>query len=139
MTPDALVANLNAESSVEGSQFIEVTYTDPNKARAKEVANAVGTVFSDHIDDLSPKAEGVTATVWEKAAMPVSPISPNPVRNAVLALMVGGVIGVGLAFLLEHLDDRWRSPEEAEQVLGVPTIGGIPKHEVIVGDKRKLG
>jgi non-specific protein-tyrosine kinase len=139
MTPDALVANLDAKSSVEGSQFIEVTYRDPNRARAKEVANAVGTVFSDHIEVLSPNAEGVTATVWEKAAMPVSPISPDPVRNGVVALMVGSVIGVGLAFLLEHLDDRWRSPEEAEQVSGVPTLGVIPKHEAIVGNKRKLG
>jgi capsular polysaccharide biosynthesis protein len=139
MTPDALVANLDATSSEEGSQFIEVTYTDPNRARAKEVADAVGTVFSDHIEVLSPNAEGVTATVWEKAAMPVSPISPDPVRNGVVALMLGIVIGVGLAFLLEHLDDRWRSPEEAKQVSGVPTFGVIPKHEVIVGNKRNLG
>ena len=136
MTPDALVANLSAESSVEGSQFIEVTYTDPNRARAKEVANAVGTVFSDHIEDLSPNAEGVTATVWEKAAMPVSPISPNPVRNGVLALMVGGIIGVGLVFLLEHLDDRWRSPEEAEQISGVPTFAVIPEFEASTGKKK---
>jgi capsular polysaccharide biosynthesis protein len=139
MTPNALVRNLDATSSAAGSQFIEVTYTDPNRARAKEVANAVGTVLSDNIEVLSPNAEGVTATVWEKAAMPVSPISPDPVANGVVALMVGIVIGVGLAFLLEHLDDRWRSPEEAEQVSGVPTFGVLPKHEVIVGNKRKRG
>jgi non-specific protein-tyrosine kinase len=139
LTPDALVANLDAQTTAEASQFVEVTYVDSDRERAKQVVGAVGAVFSDHMKELSPSAEGVTATVWEKAAMPVSPISPNPVRNGVLAFVVGGVIGVGLAFLLEHLDDRWHSPEEAEQVFGIPTIGVIPKHGVGVGNERKLG
>jgi capsular polysaccharide biosynthesis protein len=137
MSPDALLENLNAEAAAE-SQFIEVTYTDPNKARAQQVVNAVGVVLSDHVKELSPSAEGVTATVWEEARMPDSPIRPNPIRNGVLALMVGGMIGIGLAFLLEYLDDHCHSPEEAEQVSGAPTFGAIPSHEVIVGG-RKIG
>jgi capsular polysaccharide biosynthesis protein len=40
--------------------------------------------------------------------------------------MVGAVLGTGLVFLLEFMDDSWRSPEEAEQVSGVPTFGVIP-------------
>jgi capsular polysaccharide biosynthesis protein len=36
------------------------------------------------------------------------------------------VLGTGLAFLLEFMDDSWRSPAEAEQVSGVPTFGVIP-------------
>jgi capsular polysaccharide biosynthesis protein len=35
------------------------------------------------------------------------------------------MVGITLAFLLEHLDDRWRSPEDAEQVSGVPTFGVV--------------
>jgi capsular polysaccharide biosynthesis protein len=33
---------------------------------------------------------------------------------------------LGVAFLLEHLDDRWRSPQEVEQTFGVPALGVIP-------------
>jgi non-specific protein-tyrosine kinase len=132
MSPDLLLANLNAEAALETqSLFIEVTYTDSDRARAQQVANAVGAAFSDNVREISPKAEGVTVTVWEKAAMPVSPISPNPLRNGVLALAVGCVIGIGLAFLMEHLDDSWRSPEELAQVSGLPTFGVIPSHEAI--------
>jgi receptor protein-tyrosine kinase len=49
------------------------------------------------------------------------------VRNGLLALAVGLIIGVGLAFLLEYLDDSWDSPEEMEQVSGAPTFGIIPE------------
>jgi receptor protein-tyrosine kinase len=36
------------------------------------------------------------------------------------------MLGTGLAFLLEYLDDSWSSPEEMEQVSGTPTLGIIP-------------
>lgn len=57
-------------------------------------------------------------------------MSPDPVRNGALALVLGLMLGVGLAFLLEYLDDSWRSPEEVEQVSGVPTFGVIPEFKV---------
>jgi capsular exopolysaccharide synthesis family protein len=49
------------------------------------------------------------------------------VRNGLLALALGLIIGMGLAFLLEYLDDRWNSPEEMERVSGAPTFGIIPE------------
>jgi hypothetical protein len=39
-------------------------------------------------------------------------------------------LGVGLAFLLEYLDDGWRSPEEVEQISGVPTYALIPRNDL---------
>jgi capsular polysaccharide biosynthesis protein len=47
--------------------------------------------------------------------------------------MLGGILGLGLAFLLENLDDSWRSPEEVELVSGVPTFGVIPVYEFSKG------
>ncbi len=54
-------------------------------------------------------------------------MSPNPLRDGLLALILGAMLGVGLAFLLEQLDDRWRSPEEVERICGVPAFGVIPE------------
>ena len=62
--------------------------------------------------------------------VPQSPVSPDPVRNLLLALVAGVMLGVALAFLLEYMDDSWRSPEEAEQISGVPTFGVIPAFKV---------
>src|SRR5215208_1735725 len=83
----------------------------------------------EQVPEASPNANAIaiTATVWERAVVPDAPVSPNPVRNGLLALALGLIIGGGLAFLLEYLDDSWDSPEEMEQVSGAPTFGIIPE------------
>ena len=128
-TPEDFQKKLNAEQ-VRATQFIQVDYEDTSPETAQRVANAVGDAFSEQLSEVSPSANAVTATVWERAELPEEPVSPNPVRNAGLALGVGVMLGVALAFLLEYLDDRWRSPDEAEQISGVPTFGVIPVYEV---------
>jgi succinoglycan biosynthesis transport protein ExoP len=63
----------------------------------------------------------------ESASLPSSPVRPNKIKNGVLALFVGLVLGVGLAFLRERLDDRIKSRQEIERRLGVPVVAAVPK------------
>src|SRR5215208_7009259 len=128
MTTEEFLEHLSVEQ-VPNTQWIQVSYRDVSPERAQRVANAVGDVFSKQVSEASPNANAIaiTATVWERAVVPDAPVSPNPVRNGLLALAVGLIIGVGLAFVLEYLDDRWNSPEEMEQVSGAPTFGIIPE------------
>ena len=121
-----LIANMNVDV-VPQTQFIEISYTDADPQRAQRIANAIGDEFSKKVAGVSPNVSGITATVWEPAVMPQSPISPNPVRNTLIAVVLGSLLGMGLAFLLEYRDDSWRSPEEAERISGIPTIGVIPQ------------
>lgn len=125
-SPEAFLENLGVEQ-VANTQFIQVSYTDPDPEQAQQIVNTVGDAFSDQVSEISPSANAITATVWERAITPEEPVSPDPVRNGALALVLGLMLGVGLAFLLEYLDDSWRSPEEVEQVSGVPTFGIIPE------------
>ncbi|MDX1776175.1 MAG: polysaccharide biosynthesis tyrosine autokinase, partial [Desulfobulbales bacterium] len=53
-------------------------------------------------------------------------VSPNTRRNFKLAVVVGLMLGLGLAFLLEYLDNTIKTPEELEQVLNMPYLGLIP-------------
>jgi capsular polysaccharide biosynthesis protein len=124
-SPEALLEDLSAEQ-VSNTQFIEVSYKDTNPRQAQRIVNRIGQEFSEQVSQVSPSANAVTATVWEWATTPQAPVSPKPLLNGLLALVVGGMVGLGLAFLLEHLDDRWRSPQEAEQTFGVPALGVIP-------------
>lgn len=125
-TPDDFLKKMSVKQ-VEGTQVLSISYTDTDPERAQRTANAIGGGFSKLVSEASPGGKGnaISATVWERAAVPDSPISPNPVRNGGLALMLGGMLGLALIFLLEYLDDRWSSPEEVEQVSGVPTFGVI--------------
>lgn len=66
------------------------------------------------------------AQLISAAAVPTAPFSPTPLRNAVVALVVGLLLGVGLAFLFETLDDRVRSKVDLERVTGWSVVGLIP-------------
>lgn len=129
MTPEDLLANLEVQA-IEETQFIEVSYTDTNAARSQRVANTIGAVFADQVSEISLSANSVTATVWDEAELPSGPVSPDPRSRAILALAMGAILGLGLAFLVEALDDSWQSPEEAERVSGVPTFGIVPAFEI---------
>jgi capsular polysaccharide biosynthesis protein len=124
-TPESLVANLDSKAEQE-TQFITVTYTDSDPQRAQRVVNVIGEEFSEQVRKVSLSTNAVTATVWEKATVPEAPVSPNFVRRALVASVMGVMLGLGLVLLLEVTDDRWHSPVEAEQISGVPTLGIIP-------------
>lgn len=138
MDPDFLLGNLTAER-VSETQFIRVVYRDPDPERAQRIADAVGDEFSAQVEDVSERANAAAATVWEEAVVPTSPVSPNPLRDGILGLLVGLMLGLVLAFLLEYLDDRWRSPEEVEQATGVPTFGMIPQFKSAKAGRKKAG
>lgn len=123
---DEFLANLSAEQ-VPDTQFVEVSYQDSSPEDARDIANATGEVLSERVTEVGPSASAVTATVWEQAATPEEPASPDLVMNTLAGLILGLMLGFGLAFLLEYLDDTWRSPEEAERVVGVPTFGVVPE------------
>ncbi|MBN1629541.1 MAG: hypothetical protein JW990_07250 [Thermoleophilia bacterium] len=64
--------------------------------------------------------------VLSRAAVPDAPYTPQITRNVILALIVGLVLGVGLAFLLEYFDKRIKDEKMLEAELGVPVLAGIP-------------
>ena len=67
------------------------------------------------------------AQIVERASVPTSPVSPNKVRNGILALLVGLGLGIASAFLRERLDDRVKSRHEIEHRLGAPILAAIPR------------
>jgi non-specific protein-tyrosine kinase len=66
-------------------------------------------------------------TVVDPAAPPLEPASPRVLLNTLLAAIVGLLLAIGLAFLLEHVDDSLKTPEDVEAVTGLPTLGTITK------------
>lgn len=128
--PDQSAAGVLQSMEAEqdpGTMFVDISYTSSDRKKAQLTANAIGEVLSEKVSEVSLGANAITATVWAPATLPQNPVSPNPLRNAAIALVLGSFLGVALAFLLEYLDDRWDSPEQVEEVSGVPTFGVIPR------------
>jgi succinoglycan biosynthesis transport protein ExoP len=62
----------------------------------------------------------------EEARVPRAPIGPARARNIIIALLLSLGVGVGLAFLLDYLDDTLKSVEDVDRHLHLPTLALIP-------------
>jgi capsular polysaccharide biosynthesis protein len=97
-----LLDNLTVEQ-VEHTSFIVLTYEDTDPVRAQRIVNTVGEVSSELI---SKRSSAFRATVVEKAALPESPVSPRPLRNGLLTLVIGLVLCVGTVVALPGVGAR---------------------------------
>jgi polysaccharide biosynthesis transport protein len=64
--------------------------------------------------------------IIDTARPPSAPIEPNIPRNLLFSVLLGSATGVGLAFLLEGLDNTIRTTEQAQMISGLASLGMIP-------------
>ncbi|MGC9334271.1 MAG: polysaccharide biosynthesis tyrosine autokinase [Anaerolineae bacterium] len=65
--------------------------------------------------------------VFKSASVPTSPVLPKTRQNVVLAAAAGAMLAMGGAFLMEYLDDTFKTPEDVADVLGLTTLGSIAR------------
>lgn len=63
--------------------------------------------------------------VVRPAEVPSSPSSPKPVRDTIIAALLGLLVGIAAAFLRHSLDRRLREPHEVQKLLGFPLVGSV--------------
>ena len=76
--------------------------------------------------DVSTELRNSSIRIVDEAEVPTGPFSPNRPRGLLYALLLGGGLGMGLAFFFEYLDNRIKTPEEIQTQLGLPALGLIP-------------
>ena len=124
-------------AQLEDTRFLTLTYSDTVKGRAQEVVNVAAKTFAEKAPEASGVAANTVVNVNAHAGVPPTPEEPDPLRNGFGALLIGLMLGIGLAFLLEYLYlSGLRSPEKVEQVSGVPTFGTIPDFEAARARKK---
>ncbi len=77
--------------------------------------------------------------VMGKAQPPLGPSYPDKRRSLLIGLLMGLAAGVGLAFLLERLDNTIKSPEEAERYLQLPNLAVVPDFALLNGKNYGYG
>ncbi|HDH96183.1 MAG TPA: polysaccharide biosynthesis tyrosine autokinase, partial [Proteobacteria bacterium] len=85
------------------------------KTRARE-AEVSGNIAANNI------------TIIDAADVPLNPVRPRKRLNVALAILVGLVGGVGLAFLQEYLDNTVKVQEDVETLVGLPFLGAVPSY-----------
>ena len=68
--------------------------------------------------------------IIDEAQTPLFPFKPNKKRAILLGAALGLMFGVGLAFLLEYLDNTVKMPDELQDTLGIPFLGLVPAFKV---------
>ncbi len=101
--------------------------TDLNQAIETDRQNL--NLYQQRLNELrvtnGDRTAGNVSTV-EEARVPGEPIGPPRVRNIIVALMLSFGVGIGLAFLLDYLDDTLKSVEDVDRHLHLPTLAIIP-------------
>ena len=77
-------------------------------------------------------------TLTTPAQPPTGPIRPRVLFNTLLAMVVGALIGLGIAFLIEYLDDTVKTPDHVRDLTGLATLGNVIHLEGASPDQRMV-
>ena len=126
---ESLAGRVTAESDLD-TVVIDVQARDASPEGAARIADTVGRVFAELVDELEQPSDPaldapVAIRVIEPAAVPRSPSSPGLTRSVLPGLVIGLVVGIGVALLRNLLDTRIKSPQQLEALAGLPNLGTI--------------
>jgi len=124
---DLTAGQLNGKITVQSqnnSQVVNLSVQDPSPQLAADIANTTAETFQVEIVNLM-NIDNVNIISPAKVAENQSPIKPQPLLNIAIALVVGLMAGVGIAFLLEYLDNTIKNEQDVEKALGLPVLGAI--------------
>jgi succinoglycan biosynthesis transport protein ExoP len=127
---DDLQRQIDALSAqVAGASVTQRPVVEQNLSPSRDALVNQQALFRSRLSQLQVDAALKTggAQLVTKATTPSSPFKPTPARNGLIALVVGTILGVALAFVIERLDDSIKDKEDLERVTqGLPTLGLVP-------------
>jgi capsular polysaccharide biosynthesis protein len=113
-------------SSVTSTQLISIKISDKDPKKAKEIADELGKVFKAEIKEIY-KIDNVQ--IVDEAAEANSPYNINIVKESIIYLVAGLVLGVGAAYLLFIMDKTIKDTDTVEKKLGLTVMGVVPEVE----------
>ncbi|NYF97402.1 polysaccharide biosynthesis tyrosine autokinase [Janibacter cremeus] len=109
--------------------LIRVTADGPTPQEATDLANAWITALAGEVEEIEGKG-GLKVMPQDSAVLPSSPTSPNPQRDLPLALIVGLLIGFGIAVVRNQLDRRIRTPDDLKG-FGLSAMATVPASKAL--------
>jgi capsular exopolysaccharide synthesis family protein len=106
-----------------------------------ERTGTAGLALQERAQSLATLAElrNGNVSIAQAADAPTSPSSPKISRNTAVGVILGLLLGLGVAFLLERFDRNIRDPKELAAIYGLPILGVIPESAALASVMRRGG
>ena len=114
-------------NTVAGTQILQVSYQSKSPSIAKNMLESVTNEFITKAEELVPNGN---VKILESVELPKNPVAPNKTMNIAIAFILGMMVGFGIVFLLEYLDNTYKNKEQLEKDLDIPVLGVIPMSDL---------
>lgn len=119
------------------SRILQITVTDPNPGRAKQIADEIAEVSSRFI---SAKMDQDPPTIISYGYADGEPVSPNIIMNTAVGVLIGAFVSMAVVVITYLLNDTIMDAEDIERKLGLNLLGTLPfeasEEDVITKSKK---
>ena len=135
-------STLKSNTSVSNTSLvIDISYTDSDKTRAKEIAQTIidttQEVANTKEEDGSPKYHLLYDNLKVFSVAGEAKRASHTLRDIAIGVGVGAAVAFLYVLLWELLDNKFRSSDDIERLLNLPVLAGIPEYEF--DDEKKGG
>lgn len=122
LDPEDVLKNLTVTPRAD-TQILEISYINVDPVVSQKIVESVTDKFIEYSTELIPNGN---VKIIESVRIPENAVSPNKKMNIAIAFLLGLMISVGLSFLIEFMDNTFKTKEQIENILDLPAIGVIP-------------
>ena len=122
ITDSELKSMINV-TSVEDTELIDISVSNPDKVTAMNIANQIAMVFKNEITSIY-NIENVS--IVDKAAISNAPYNIHPLKQYIMGVLAGFVIASIIILIMFSFDDTIKKREEIEEKVGLSLLGTIP-------------
>ena len=114
-------------NTLTGTQILQISYQSKSPSIAKNMLESITNEFITKAEELVPNGN---VKILESVEIPKNPVAPNKTMNIAIAFILGMMVGFGIVFLLEYLDNTYKNKEQLEKDLDIPVLGVIPMSDL---------
>ena len=114
-------------NTLTGTQILQISYQSKSPSIAKNILESITNEFITKAEELVPNGN---VKILESVELPKNPVAPNKTMNIAIAFILGMMVGFGIVFLLEYLDNTYKNKEQLEKDLDIPVLGVIPMSDL---------
>lgn len=126
MEPEEIANSLKI-TPIDNTEFIKLSYTDRNAQRSALLANEVAKEF---ISKIKKVMSFENLKIVEKVSVPDKALPKKRALILVVSMVLGMMVGVFIAFVVEFLHSKLRKPEDIEKIMGCSVLANIPDFNI---------